>query len=348
MSKTLPVSGSLWRCLAGACLLLLGQATAWAAEIPAQADWTDQGTIISRGSAGQWDRHLFGMMTPCAVVYKDGTYFLYYIGGDTVDGNVFGDARHRKLGVATSTDLSNWTKSPMNPIWEWSPTGDWEEGISSCAAIVDGTEIVLYYNAMRSPSAGSVNSSIRVMSSTDGVNFGNDTGLIEFNSGCAGCGDELWPTSVIRSGSNWYVYYSGDRWNLYMATLSSRNTVVNTELALDLGDRIISGMAVPLDASNVATFMTYQTFGAPWTTVVRSTTFADPSNMSAELERYEISGVGSHQSYYFDDQTNQWLMFYQTSPGDTSVTDIGLMTAPSGVAAAPDPSPKAPTNLQVQ
>ena len=84
------------------------------------------------------------------------------------------------------------------------------------------------------------------------------------------------------------------------------------------------------------------------TTVVRSTTFADPSNMSAELERYEISGVGSHQSYYFDDQTNQWLMFYQTSPGDTSVTDIGLMTAPSGVAMAPDTSPKAPTNLQVQ
>ncbi len=42
----------------------------------------------------------------------------------------------------------------------------------------------------------------------------------------------------------------------------------------------------------------------------------------------------------------QRLMFYQTSPGNVSVTDIYLMTAANGVAATPDPKP--PTNLQAQ
>ena len=333
-----------WRCGIGVCLLLLGLETALAVDIPDESDWTDRGTILNRGNDGQWDRYLFGMMTPCALVQKNGTYFLYYIGGDSTDGAADNDARNRKLGVATSTDLLNWAKSPSNPIWDWRPTPNWEEGISSCTATVDGNEIVMYYNALVHSGGARVNSSIRVMTSTDGVSFSNDAELIGYNSGCAGCGDEIWPTSVIRSGSTWYVYYSGNLWNLYLATLSSRSTLVKTELALDLGDQIISGMAVPLDVNNLVVFTPYQTFGAPWTTAVRTTTFANPSVLSSEVTRYEINSVGSHQSYYFDNLTNQWLMFYQTSPGNTAATNFGLMTVPSGVAAPAKPNP--PTNLQ--
>ena len=103
-------------------------------------------------------------------------------------------------------------------------------------------------------------------------------------------------------------------------------------------------MAVPLSGTNLATFLTYQTFGAPWTPVVRTTTFADPSVLSFVVERYEINSAGSHQSYYFDDQTNPWLMFYQTSPGNVSVNDIDLMMAANDASATPG----LPTNLKAQ
>ena len=42
----------------------------------------------------------------------------------------------------------------------------------------------------------------------------------------------------------------------------------------------------------------------------------------SEIERYEINSKGSHPLHYFDDQTNQWLMFYWTNLSNVSVTDM--------------------------
>ena len=72
-------------------------------ELPAQPDWQYQGVVIRPGNTGTWDVRLSGMITPCAVVKKDDTYFLYYLGADgnrTEAYNNDGGPRHRALGIA--------------------------------------------------------------------------------------------------------------------------------------------------------------------------------------------------------------------------------------------------------
>ncbi|MFQ5635918.1 MAG: hypothetical protein ACE5G3_11395, partial [Gammaproteobacteria bacterium] len=194
---------------------------------------------------------------------------------------------------------------------------------------------------------GRVNSDIRMITSTDGINFANDVEIVAHDSGCSGCGDEVWPDSVFRSGNNWYLYYSGNLWNIYLATLSSRTTVTQTVKALDLTNKIITALAVPTTPTEVAVFLPYQTSGAPWTTRIRTASLADPATMSGEVGRYDINSVGSHQLYYLDESSNQWLMFYQTSPQNVSVTNIGMMTVDVSVQADTTP-PAAPTDLQAQ
>lgn len=72
--------------------------------------------ILSRNATG-WDAEWLRVQGP--IVYYDGTYYLYYMGGD---GSTF------RIGVATANDTSfplAWTKYGDNPILE--PTGSgWE------------------------------------------------------------------------------------------------------------------------------------------------------------------------------------------------------------------------------
>jgi hypothetical protein len=194
--------------------------------------------------------------------------------------------------------------------------------------VLDENQVLLYYNALTNFDTNKVNSDIRMVSSADGVTFGGDTEVLRHDSGCAGCGDEIWPTSVFRSGSKWYFYYSGNLWNIYLATLSSPTTLETTKLALDLGENIISAMAVPLGDTDLAVFLPYQTFSPPWTTHVRATTLSDPAILGEEQVIYDMPALGSHQLYYRDEESQQWLMFYQTTPDNVSETNIGLMTSP--------------------
>ena len=68
--------------------------------------WTSQGSQISVGSAGAWDSS--GVFQLNIVTQLSGTWYAYYSG---TNGSVYGQ------GLATSTDLIHWTKSPLNPIF---------------------------------------------------------------------------------------------------------------------------------------------------------------------------------------------------------------------------------------
>ncbi len=66
--------------------------------ILSESEWIDIGRVLSPGGSGAWDKHLgddgtgtLGMASPSALIKKDGTYFLYYLGADGVrstDGGV--------------------------------------------------------------------------------------------------------------------------------------------------------------------------------------------------------------------------------------------------------------------
>lgn len=101
-------------------------------QFPKQADWTDHGVSMQTGITGAWDVRLGGAISPSTVVKKNGIYFLYYIGADG-NRSTDGDARHRKLGVATSTDGINFTKYSGNPVITFLPhkgsSREEEEGV---------------------------------------------------------------------------------------------------------------------------------------------------------------------------------------------------------------------------
>jgi sucrose-6-phosphate hydrolase SacC (GH32 family) len=109
--------------------------------------WTDDlmhweiGDIILRPDDGaEWERG--GLYKPC-LVEDNGTFYLFYNAKNT-------DKRWREqIGVATSKDLTHWTRYPGNPIIANGPSGSWDERFASDPAVFrDGKTWVFYYYSL--------------------------------------------------------------------------------------------------------------------------------------------------------------------------------------------------------
>lgn len=200
-----------------------------------ETGWLDLGVVIRPGNPGVWDARLGGMINPAAVIKKNDTYFLYYIGADG-NRSTDGGPRFRSLGVAISQDGLTYTKYEKNPVIVFRPNGNEEEGIFSAAAILDDRNRVhLYYAACDAGSPVSVNVTcdIRLAISEDGYSF-NDVGVVlsHNDSRVWGYGDELFPVGVIQSFGRTYLYYiakgHGDEagiasyWHKFLVSLGAR------------------------------------------------------------------------------------------------------------------------------
>ena len=92
--------------------------------------------VVARGAAGEWDS---GFVFAGNVIYKDGSYHMFYAGGEDFS------AKPHAIGYATSEDGLHWTKSASNPILKMNPaiaSGD----IPYAMPVVDGDTWVLYFN----------------------------------------------------------------------------------------------------------------------------------------------------------------------------------------------------------
>jgi len=76
------------------------------ATSPDGINFTRVGTVFGMGDPGQWDD---AEVWHFDIVKYDGTFYMYYMGADTwgVDEDI---------GLATSSDLINWTRSAENPV----------------------------------------------------------------------------------------------------------------------------------------------------------------------------------------------------------------------------------------
>lgn len=254
-------------------------------KIPSKSDWTDHGTILTEGSG--WDKRFYGALSPCTVIKKNGTYFLYYIGAEG-DRSSDGGPRRRALGVATSNDGINFTK--RGRVLTYLPHNNEEEGIFSAGAFLDDNgEIVMYYSALDAGSATStlVDSDVRLAVSSDGLNF-TDKGdvLSHANSKVWGYGDELFPVGTFREGNRWYLYYiakgHGAYWDLGLAQGSSRTNIHgNTQHVLT---STVKGGCDPmrLSASKIALFVSEESAGVR----VRTGSVSSPESLSSPVETY--------------------------------------------------------------
>lgn len=260
--------------------------------IPSSGDWSDQGIVISPGGGGSWDKRLEGMLSPCTVIKKEETFFLYYIGasGDRGDGG----PAYRALGVATGSDGIHFTKYAGNPLFTYFPYNDDEEGTFSCGAFLeDNGEFVLYWSALNSQgSPGTVTSDGRLSISSDGFNFA-DQGIVlnHADSGVWGYGDELFPVGSFREGNQYHVYYVakgyGAWWDLGLAQGPARNNIAgDTQGVLALGPRIIGGCdPMYLSTSKIVLFVCLDTVGQ-----ARTASVTAPGTLSGVVETYGVSG----------------------------------------------------------
>jgi len=302
-------------------ILLLIWTTAYCetTPIPEQSDWSDGGVALNNGGSGAWDYWLQGAVSPCGVLKIDGTYFLYYIGASGGRDESPSDPAYRKLGVATSSDGLDYTAYGSNPIITYNPRGvnyD-EEGIFSCAVYNDGGTILLYYGAMYEYTAGSVHTSIRKRESSDGYTFTGDTEVLAYNSGCSGCGDEIFPTGVFKSGSTYYLYYMTDGWDLRMATMTDADTVSTTEAIITTGDSVrgMDGVIVRPDGEVIIAVGRYD--GSDVNIQLRADTESDPNDFDTLLETWDFFPAYQEYAVYLDTDVGKWFIYLTNYNNDT-------------------------------
>ncbi|MFV2064596.1 MAG: glycosyl hydrolase family 32, partial [Chloroflexota bacterium] len=75
-------------------------------------EWRLLPDALAPGPAGSWDD---GATWTGSTIAHDGTWYTYYTGVSSADPDV------QRIGLATSPDLSTWTKHAANPILELDP-----------------------------------------------------------------------------------------------------------------------------------------------------------------------------------------------------------------------------------
>ena len=209
-------------------LLLLPGLAAAEVEIPSQGAWVDRGIVLEATRRdGVWNAEFAGV-GPCALLKKNGLYYLFYIGSD---GDRMADAgpRHRRLGVATCpvasdcTSAANWSEDPANPILDFrpnldSPNDEWgeEEGIWTCEVLEDGPFLRMYFGGMTNGvNPQSVNDDGYVVTAADASDptvwphavAASTKILSNSDADLWGNGDELDPIAAWKVGNVWHWLY---------------------------------------------------------------------------------------------------------------------------------------------
>lgn len=304
------------------------------AVLPQEADWIDYGLALDTGPHGTAFDCVMEGLTPCSIVEKDGTFYLYYVGADDYisQKNNIGPA-HRSIGVAISTDCITWTKYSGNPIITWSVAGNPEEGAPSCGVYLDSNgEFVAYYgaNTSGSPTSPSVSADSRLAVSANGLDF-TDRGIVASHSDTSiwGYGDELHAKLAWFSNGTWYCYYrpNGTEQSGKLGYVSgpTRANLTSSGPVLSSGAQVanIGGASiVPLDGDEVAFFISQGKYKSE----VRTTTINDLTNLSSPIRTYSRGRALLH----LDRNRNTWFMYYD------NWTHISIRIAPNG---APDTTP---------
>jgi hypothetical protein len=310
---------------------------------PETSDWKDQGVVIGPGTG--WDKRLSGMLSPCSVINKGGKYYLYYIGADG-NRSTDGGPRRRALGVAISTDGVKFEKHSGNPIIEYLPHRNEEEGVFSATALVSENNVFLYYGGMiaRDQKSEAVASDIRLATSGDGLDF-SDKGVVisHKDSSVWGYGDELFPVGSYKSDDSWNVYYiakgKGVKWGLGVAmgqgaTSFNRTRAVLTAApygdteVVKLADNSV-GVLVGLRSTNIAQ--------------ARRLSGNEPYSLSEPVVNYKFNTKAPEENFalLLDQDKDSWFLYYMP-PGRQ---EIRVMMARRKGSTSLETVPSKPSGL---
>ena len=302
--------------------------------IPRADEWSREQVVLEAGPEGSWDARLYGQISPCTVVKKNGTWFLYYVGADG-DRTTDGGPANRALGVATSTDGIHYKKFEGNPVLTHQPQNNQEEGVFSAGSILDHNgDILLYFGATlaSNPTTESVQCNAGLAASKDGFHFENQGYVFYWNNpNVWGHGDEISPIGAYRNGDNINVYYiakSGKvSWGLGVASGESPSGFSRFSKVQDEQRDIIGGCD-PIRISNdsIALFVV-KDFNAN-TIEVLTAHVAHPEKLTDPVREYPMFRPNyRHTTVYLDRERKMWFM-YQSSDQPDNGNKIIVRTAP--------------------
>jgi predicted GH43/DUF377 family glycosyl hydrolase len=101
--------------------------------------------VLVSGSNGDWDNPRVDFPT---VIFDGTTYHMWYSGGDYFKW---------KIGYATSTNGSNWTKSSSNPVLSTGQPGNWDYRSVTAMSVIDNSgKYKMWYWGSRQENYGSI------------------------------------------------------------------------------------------------------------------------------------------------------------------------------------------------
>jgi len=147
--------------------------------------------ILSPGPRGSWDDYSVSHPT---VLKVGSTYMMWYTGNN-------------RIGLATSSDGTTWTKHPNNPVLNVGSSRSWDDkGVFAPSVILVGSTFYMYYSGKSS----GISTSIGLAVSTDGVSWTRSTANPILTPGPMGSWDssDIHSPSVLKVDSSYYMWYT--------------------------------------------------------------------------------------------------------------------------------------------
>lgn len=254
--------------------------------------------VLARDLVGTWDS---GFVSAPAVIYADGVFHLFYVGGS---GTPY-DSRGA-VGYATSTDGLVFTRHPANPVLAIDPAVE-GRGVGAVVALHEGANWILYLNLRPSTGQEGFGAGFAVLRATAPEPIGPwtlDAAPALPQSAPASWDTWIAPASVVRTPDSYRLYYTG--WGTFTG---------------------LTGMATSTDG------LTWFKTDDP-NTARRPFDESDPTFWSGQNGAWDsalaVTPVVLHDGY-------GWLMFY--SGGSSSDPDVeffrqyrtGLATSVDGI-----------------
>lgn len=312
-------------------------------RVPAQQEWTDRGTVVSAGVAGDWDAYLGDAVSPCSLVKIGDEYLLYYIGsaGERMGNDPGG--RFRSVGVATSADGVEFVKRSDNPVLRYLPTPNGcnaeEEGVLSAHLFPVGSAVQAYFTGMTQKNCAEIQADVYASTSQDGFAFSSPSLVLQGTDPTLwgnNTADDVLLKGAFEVGGDFYALYeTRDDFDLGVAHGAAANELTVTQPFLMASDTTHGGEVrglhrVPLSDETAALFVVEAYAGDTRTElevrVSEQSAASEVSSPSAVVQRYDFFDDGIYEVVvYLDADVDTWFMFYRER---TAVAPIQLKTAP--------------------
>jgi predicted GH43/DUF377 family glycosyl hydrolase len=178
-----------WNTTSGSGQGAIGRATAANPLGP----WTvDAEPVLEVGEAGAWDS---AAVSSPSVIRTDDGFVMYYTGTD--------DAPTARIGMATSEDGINWTRSENNPILE--ATEEWEGGmVHQPRVIFTGEQWLMVYRSQGAGGAGGMR--FGIATSDDGFTWTKSAANPILSPAAINGARSFWFTSLAYNDGTVYLY----------------------------------------------------------------------------------------------------------------------------------------------